>query len=163
MFRMDFSFDINALIDAERNLVNSPKLLQRAMKRRQPRLKKLALSIVAVEPGKPQYPIRWKSRKQQRAYFATDGFGHGIPYQRTGDLVAAWDAKFVFDADGGSFVIENTSPIATYVIGDNQQPFHADTGWIDSQEVIDNEVVPLILNDIEETFYSVADPFVRQR
>lgn len=161
MIRASFDFDIDVLINAERKLVNSPKLLARAMKRRQPRLRQLALSIVAVEPGPVHYPIRWKSRKQQRAYFATDGFGQGIPYRRTGGLVQAWDAKFVLDAEGGAFVIENTSPIADYVIGGDQMPYHADTGWIRADQVIDNEVVPLILNDIEQTFYAVCDPFVR--
>jgi hypothetical protein len=159
MFRSSFSFDRSVFIDAQRNLVNSPKLMQRAMKRRQSRLKKLTLAIVAVEPGTPHYPIRWASQRQRRAYFATDGFGHGIPYRRTGALTEAWDAQFVFDADGGSFVIENTSPIATYVIGDQQQPWHADTGWIDAEEVIDSRVVPLVMNDFEETFYAIADPF----
>ena len=162
MFRSSFEFDTQALIDAERNLVSSPKLMQRALKRRESRLKKLTLSVVQVEPGPPRYPIRWKSRRQQRAYFATNGFGKGIPYQRTGGLNEAWNVKFSFDADGGDFLIENTSDVATYVIGENQQPFHADTGWIDAAEVIDNEVVPLVLNDFEETFYTVADPFVRR-
>lgn len=36
------------------------------------------------EEGKPvTYPIQWDSDKQKRAFFATDGFGSGIPYQRT--------------------------------------------------------------------------------
>jgi hypothetical protein len=160
VFKAAFSFDRNVFIDAQRNLVNSPKLLQRAMKRRQPRLKKLTLAIVAVEPGLPKPGITKKmTPRQRRAFWATDGFGHGIPYRRTGALTEAWDAQFVFDADGGSFVIENTSPIATYVIGDQQQVFHRDTGWIDAEEVIDSRVVPLVMNDFEETFYSIADPF----
>ena len=37
------------------------------------------------EPGQPvTYPIQWDSEKQRRAFFATDGFGEGIPYQRKG-------------------------------------------------------------------------------
>jgi hypothetical protein len=161
MIKASFSFDTDILINAERKLVESPKLLARALKRRQPRLKKLAVSIVAVEPGPVHHPIRWKSERQRRAYFATDGFGQGIPYQRTGALNQAWDAKFEFDADGGDFVIENTSPIATYVIGDDQQPYHEQTGWIKAQEVIDDRIVPLVFNDFEETFYTICDPFVR--
>jgi hypothetical protein len=36
------------------------------------------------EAGKPvTYPIQWDSERQKRAYFATNGFGAGIPYQRT--------------------------------------------------------------------------------
>lgn len=38
------------------------------------------------EPGqKPSYPIQWDSERQRRAFFATDGFGGGIPHRRTGE------------------------------------------------------------------------------
>jgi hypothetical protein len=44
----------------------------------------LAINEGMQEEGKPvTYPINWDSEKQKRAYFATDGFGAGIPYQRT--------------------------------------------------------------------------------
>lgn len=34
--------------------------------------------------GKPvRYPIDWDSERQKRAFFATNGFGAGIPYRRT--------------------------------------------------------------------------------
>lgn len=34
--------------------------------------------------GKPvRYPIQWDSERQKRAFFATNGFGAGIPYGRT--------------------------------------------------------------------------------
>jgi hypothetical protein len=36
------------------------------------------------QEGKPvRYPIDWDSPKQMRAYYATNGFGAGIPYRRT--------------------------------------------------------------------------------
>lgn len=36
------------------------------------------------EEGKPiRYPVQWDSERQRRAYFATNGFGAGIPYRRT--------------------------------------------------------------------------------
>jgi hypothetical protein len=39
--------------------------------------------------GKPiRYPIDWDSLRQKRAYFATNGFGQGIPYKRTNRMVA---------------------------------------------------------------------------
>jgi hypothetical protein len=37
-----------------------------------------------VEGAPVSYPIQWDSERQKRAYFATGGFGSGIPYQRTG-------------------------------------------------------------------------------
>ena len=44
-----------------------------------------------AEEGKPvRYPINWDSEKQRRAYFATNGFGRGIPYQRTQRYQLGW-------------------------------------------------------------------------
>ncbi len=38
-----------------------------------------------AEPGAPiTYPVQWDSAKQRNAYFASNGFGKGIPYKRTG-------------------------------------------------------------------------------
>jgi hypothetical protein len=46
------------------------------------------------EAGKPvTYPINWDSEKQRRAFFASDGFGGGIPYQRTGQYEASWTVE----------------------------------------------------------------------
>lgn len=43
------------------------------------------------EIGKPvAYPVQWDSEKQRKAFFATDGFGSGIPYQRKGDYENSW-------------------------------------------------------------------------
>ena len=47
------------------------------------------------EPGTeaPSYPpawVKWDSAKQRRAFFATDGFGGGIPYKRKGTYEANW-------------------------------------------------------------------------
>jgi hypothetical protein len=43
------------------------------------------------QEGKPiTYPVQWDSERQRRAFFATNGFGKGIPYQRTGRYIASW-------------------------------------------------------------------------
>lgn len=47
---------------------------------------------MAVEGEPPTYPIQWDSDKQRRAYFASDGFGGGIPTVRSGGYGAAWQA-----------------------------------------------------------------------
>lgn len=44
--------------------------------------------------GKPiSYPVQWDSEKQRRAFFATDGFGGGIPYQRKGRYEASFQVQ----------------------------------------------------------------------
>ncbi len=37
-----------------------------------------------------RYPVDWDSEKQRKAFFATDGFGRGIPYNRTGAYERGW-------------------------------------------------------------------------
>lgn len=48
------------------------------------------------EEGKPvRYPIDWDSPRQKRAYFATNGFGRGIPYKRTNKYPLGWQLQRV--------------------------------------------------------------------
>jgi len=58
-------------------------------------------------------PVKWDSAKQRRAFFATDGFGKGIPYVRTGGYQAAW--KVVQTEKG--FSLKNSKPGAKYIAG----------------------------------------------
>jgi hypothetical protein len=42
-------------------------------------------------PGSPPtYPIKWDSPKQQQAFFASNGFGGGIPTKRSNVSVEGW-------------------------------------------------------------------------
>lgn len=45
------------------------------------------------------YPIKWDSEKQRRAFFATNGFGKGIPYKRTGQTVWTVNSSFTNEVD----------------------------------------------------------------
>jgi len=47
-----------------------------------------------VRQPKTDYPVTWDSEKQRKAFFATNGFGHGIPYERTGATVWTVDKSF---------------------------------------------------------------------
>lgn len=77
----------------------------------------LALPELQVEPGKPEYPIDWQTEKQRRAFFATDGFGGGIPHVRTHDLSKAW--MIVKSEVGADIVVQikNPRPEAKFVYG----------------------------------------------
>jgi hypothetical protein len=89
-----------------------------------------------VIPPKPNYPLRWKSEKQRRAFFATNGFGKGIPYRRTGELAEGWQTEFVATPAGGEWSVFNNVGYADYVQGLNQQPMHIDTGWVYAPPII---------------------------
>lgn len=92
---------------------------------------------LSAEPGAVKRPLRWKSERQRRAYFATRGFGHGIPYVRTHKLSQGW--RVVLDditVSTGVFRVENSQRYTRYVQGDDAQPFHLDTGWVQAAPVI---------------------------
>lgn len=43
------------------------------------------------QPGsKPTYPIQWDSDRQRKAYFASNGFGGGIPTRRGREYIKGW-------------------------------------------------------------------------
>lgn len=85
------------------------------------------------------YPIEWTSDKQRKAYFASNGFGRGIPYKRTGNLAKSWVVLFTNENGKFAVVITNPVPSAKFVYGSLarnvqqakrfQQRFHAITGW----------------------------------
>lgn len=72
-------------------------------------------------------PYQWTSEKQRRAFFATDGFGRGIPSQRTHHMVMGWRANPT--NDGYRMEITNTVDYATYVQGNQIQPGHVADRW----------------------------------
>ncbi|PJF38481.1 MAG: hypothetical protein CUN54_10770, partial [Phototrophicales bacterium] len=90
------------------------------------------------------YPIEWTSERQRRAYFATDGFGAGIPYKRTGETDAGWEMEIKIIGRAVKVIIENNSPAAPWVYGSLakrgfkrfQQRFHEITGWPTAQPVV---------------------------
>lgn len=82
----------------------------------------------------------WESERQRRAYFASDGFGAGIPYVRTGKYAGGW--VVISETTDGSFelTVGNAEPYAPFVGGTLnqrsrseaqrwQQRMHINTGW----------------------------------
>lgn len=67
------------------------------------------------------YPINWDSEKQRRAFFATNGFGKGIPYKRTGKLNRSWRITRASDSPQGRrygyYTIQSSLSYAKYVQG----------------------------------------------
>ena len=90
-------------------------------------------------PPPAKKPIEWQSEKQRKAFFATDGFGKGIPTKRTGKLQKGWMVDAIADGKAVNIVILNTNDYAKYVVGSLaqnasnasrfQQRMHKNTGW----------------------------------
>lgn len=156
MYSASLSIDNDIIAAITSNLVKLPTLMETAVKRQEGRIKSRLLKQLRTEPGPVKYPIQWSSDKQRKAYFATNGFGNGIPYKRTGKLVKAWRVEFVKSSDGLTLVAENPVKSAKYVIGDAQQPFHANTGWYRADNVIAAETVRA-QEVLIQTWYTVTD------
>jgi hypothetical protein len=68
--------------------------------------------------GDVTYPIAWQTEKQRKAYFATDGFGKGIPTKRTGEHTRAWVFVWKSGADGeGALTLQNRKKGARFIFG----------------------------------------------
>jgi hypothetical protein len=90
---------------------------------------------LSQEPGKRSGKVRWKSDKQRKAYFASNGFGKGIPYRRSHKLAQGWRVVVV-SAAKSEISVENSQGYTRFVQGDDQQPFHSDTGWRQAGPII---------------------------
>lgn len=144
---------LDAIDDAARQ---SPKLMQTAFRRATRRLRSRMLADLRKTPGRPHYPLRWKSEKQRRFVMAKLRAEGNLPYQRTGRLEASWYVEFEPDADGGLFVVGNEASYARYVVGDDAQPFHLDTGWVQGADVVSDyrvEAEEVLI----QTWFTVAD------
>jgi len=106
--------------------VDKGKVVRRALerlRRKWPLISRFRLWRAALEirremkvPGaKPTYPIRWDSVKQRKAFFATDGFGRGIPTKRTGATSKAWIARR--SSEGEDYDVGNPLAHSKYLHG----------------------------------------------
>lgn len=115
----------------------SLQAFQRGMIAQGERVAKLALAELKRVPGEPHYPIQFTTVKQRRAFFATKGFGRGIPASRNRppNVTEAWGAEFVPTRDGGIVALTNDSPHMEFVQGARAQGFHQITGWTQVDDV----------------------------
>jgi hypothetical protein len=146
-----------ALRQVQHNLETLRKRWQIAMQQQAgERLAGRALAKLKTIPGKPHHPIRWSSERQRKAYFASDGFGGGIPSRRTGSTVDEWTAGFEQTSAGGLVVLSNFNPAVRYLQGVDAQPFHIDTGWVQIEDV--EVYAHREMEDVMVlTFYQTAD------
>ena len=82
----------------------------------------------SMYPPESNEPFTWSSEKQRRAFFATDGFGRGIPTKRTHELMLSGR----FRIDEGTFWVlyENVAPYSPWVISPQFQIIgHRKRGW----------------------------------
>ena len=90
-------------------------------------------------PGKrPFLPIRWVNPKQRRAFYASEGFGGGIPHIRRGSE-AAWE---LIKIENG-YMLTNKSSGAKWIWGDaygNDQSKILVDNWPNFRDVTEQEL-----------------------
>jgi hypothetical protein len=125
----------------------SPQLLSESLS--------VARQTLTKTPGKPKYPLRWKSDSQRKAVMAKLRKAGNLPYSRTGKIKRAWKGEI----NPGELIIANEArdPItrqfyAEYVFGKDQQPFHKDTGWQKENNQVIFEIVQPLGKGITESF-----------
>lgn len=131
-------FDIpKDVFEAVRDLSKSSGLMRRTWEQNLRGVSSTLYREITKPPGKVARPIEWQTPKQRRAYFATNGFGKGIPYKRTGKLQKGWKLEFDYGSNDGLLTLTNPADATIYVQGSLQQRMHRNTGWPRADEITD--------------------------
>lgn len=95
-----------------------------------PVLQKQVDETFGSDPGPVKYPIDWQTDKQRKAFFATDGFGSGIPTKRSNALITSWVVVVSTQVRTNLVTLYNNRPEAKFAYpGSRQQRMHKRTGW----------------------------------
>ncbi len=106
------------------------------------------------------YPIAWDSERQRRAYFASEGFGGGIPSRRTGEYQRGW---MIRRNPGGGNVqvgyslinpVKHARHVAGSAYGEGQSSIHRGR-WVLVRDVLEKHVARLP-KTVEEHIAMVA-------
>lgn len=143
-----------ALRRLRRNISQIEDRFNNAMLGKKGRLANKALRAITTRPGPAVKPIEWSSERQRRAFFATRGFGKGIPTKRTNELLDAWRVTFTKDGEGGIIALENPISYMRFVQGDQVQQFHLNTGYVQVDDVTD-DFLKEAEDVVVETFFEV--------
>ncbi len=123
------------------------------------------LDALRYTPPPPHFPrgqFPWKTERQRRAFFATNGFGGGIPYRRKSPGIAAkWKVVVNLTTKSGAISAENDARAAPFVYAPHQQPFHAGR-WPDPDRILLDALAHAESNLIDG-WYSIVDPAVKGR
>lgn len=149
------------LVDAYRaHLANAPAVTLAIVGKTVNRVGEQVLKPLRKEPRGPSYPLRWQSERQRKAYFASNGFGHGIPYRRSNELVNKWALGVVYeDQQIPSITITNPVKYRKFVTGRYQQRMHAGRWYKEEDKFTEARVVLAseVETDLIRLFY-VLEP-----
>lgn len=121
--------DERVVLDHQDLLKEFPARVVPVINRTVKRVKNRVAQRFRKAPARPHFPwgqFPWKSRRQQQAFFASNGFGRGIPTYRSNVLIKSWQV-IVVPRQGQIPGIGIYNPVhyRKFVTGRYQQPFHA--------------------------------------
>ena len=136
MIQANVTVDIDVLEAIADAAKTAPRRMNKAYKRRIKTIRQNVLDELRETPGKPHYPLRWKSERQRKFVMAKLRREKNLPYKRSGALEAGWTTHIRDQKDGAVFEVYNRLPYARFVQGDDAQPFHLDTGWPQVADIV---------------------------
>lgn len=161
MIRVDVMVDLDILDALSDAAKQAPGLTKTAYRRAVGRFKGRILQRLQVRPGSPKYPLDWQSDKQRRYVMAKLRRENNLPYKRTDKLINSYDVELVEDTSGGAILqVTNSDPKARWVVGDDTQRMHLQTGWVQIADVVSDarkEAEDLLI----ETWFTVVDGAIR--
>lgn len=135
LVKTDVSVQDAGLIDAYRDqFARAPELVAAVTVRTVTRVGDRILGPLRAGGSPITYPVRWQSDKQRAAFFATNGFGSGIPYRRSKELENGYKLTVTQSPKNlPSIGIANPVKYRKFVTGRYQQRMHAGR-WIKEQD-----------------------------
>lgn len=176
MIRQTLTADVLPDDDLIAYLESQREILQEVIEEVHSELEPEILAELEHTPPPAKYPIEWTSERQRKAFFATNGFGKGIPTKRSGKLQESWLVYIKNLDEGVGLVIENKAKYAKYVYGSLaqdrtqalrfQQPFHANTGWQEATDTVAfwlDAADELIADKLDQRLGDFAQPKTTRR
>lgn len=161
MIRVAVTADLDILDALADAATKAPGLTKTAYRRNVGRLKGRILQRLQARPGSPRYPLDWQSDKQRRYVMAKLRRENNLPYKRTDKLINSYDVELVEDTSGGAILqVTNSDPKARFVVGDDAQRMHLQTGWVQIADVVSDarvEAEDLLI----ETWFTIVDGAIR--
>ena len=144
-----------SLLSAQRNLKARTKA---EFKRNQqvkvkPDLQRQVDDLLGGDPGPVSRPFVFATEKSRKAYFATNGFGKGIPFKRDDSIRTSWRVSVLTRLSKDFVVIDNPKKAAKYLYGSPDQrqvQGHKNTGWgkdFDEAITLINEHAVILVKD----------------
>lgn len=150
----EITVDASELEQFAEALARAQEKIQEVLVQATKEAENLAYERLTTYAESPTYPISWDTAKQKRAFFATDGFGGGIPHERANDLPQLFQkTEPAVTPDHIHGEVVGQEPWLQFLMGDrNQSNIHRGR-WKTDREIrdeIQDQVREIFANAVRE-------------